>query len=127
MALEMAWDGVDMVYMSFDIDSIDCGFVPGTGWPEPGGFLPREALALASGIAAEGICGLELVEVSPPYDTSDITALMGTRVIVDVLGALVSNGKMGAHKKFIDKPVSLPHGEFSGNRWANDAPHKVGP
>ena len=33
MALEMAWDGVDMVYMSFDIDSIDCGFVPGTGWP----------------------------------------------------------------------------------------------
>ena len=34
MALEMAWDGVDMVYMSFDIDSIDCGFVPGTGWPE---------------------------------------------------------------------------------------------
>jgi agmatinase len=54
MALEMAWDGVDMVYMSFDIDSIDCGFVPGTGWPEPGGFLPREALALASKVAAEG-------------------------------------------------------------------------
>jgi hypothetical protein len=86
MALEMAWDGVDMVYMSFDIDSIDCGFVPGTGWPEPGGFLPREALALASKVAAEGLCGMELVEVSPPYDTSDITALMGTRVIVDVLG-----------------------------------------
>ncbi|MEL7139221.1 MAG: agmatinase family protein, partial [Pseudomonadota bacterium] len=63
MALEMAWDGVDMVYMSFDIDSIDCGFVPGTGWPEPGGFLPREALALASKVAAEGICGMELVEV----------------------------------------------------------------
>ncbi len=77
MALEMAWDGVDMVYMSFDIDSIDCGFVPGTGWPEPGGFLPREALALASKVAAEGVCGMELVEVSPPYDTSDITALLG--------------------------------------------------
>jgi agmatinase len=126
MALEMAWDGVDMVYMSFDIDSIDCGFVPGTGWPEPGGFLPREALALASGIAAEGICGMELVEVSPPYDTSDITALMGTRVIVDVLGALVSNGKLGAHKKFIDKPVTTPHGEFDGKRWSNDGPHKIG-
>mgnify|MGYP001822532656 FL=1 len=119
MALEMAWDGVDMVYMSFDIDSIDCGFVPGTGWPEPGGFLPREALALASKVAAEGICGMELVEVSPPYDTSDITALMGTRVIVDVLGSLVASGKLGAHKRHIDKPVEIPHGEFEGKRWSN--------
>ena len=93
MALEMAWDGVDMVYMSFDIDSIDCGFVPGTGWPEPGGFLPREALALASKVAAEGICGMELVEVSPPYDQSEITALMGTRVIVDVLGPWSRTGR----------------------------------
>ena len=121
MALEMAWDGVDMVYMSFDIDSIDCGFVPGTGWPEPGGFLPREALALASKVAAEGLCGMELVEVSPPYDVSDITALMGTRVIVDVLGSMVAAGKMGAHKRHIDKPVSLPHGDWSeathGRRW----------
>ncbi|MEM9433924.1 MAG: agmatinase family protein [Pseudomonadota bacterium] len=119
MALEMAWDGVDMVYMSFDIDSIDCGFVPGTGWPEPGGFLPREALALASKVAAEGICGMELVEVAPPYDQSEITALMGTRVIVDVLGSLVASGKMGAHKRHIDKPVSIPHGEFEGKRWSN--------
>ena len=125
MALEMAWDGVDMVYMSFDIDSIDCGFVPGTGWPEPGGFLPREALALASKVAAEGICGMELVEVSPPYDTSDITALMGTRVIVDVLGSIVANGKIGAHTKHIDKPISLPMGEYSeathGKRWSTRA------
>ena len=125
MALEMAWDGVDMVYMSFDIDSIDCGFVPGTGWPEPGGFLPREALALASKVAAEGICGMELVEVSPPYDQSEITALMGTRVIVDVLGALVSNGKLGAHRKHIDRPVSLPMGDYSeathGKRWSTRA------
>ncbi len=119
MALEMAWDGVDMVYMSFDIDSIDCGFVPGTGWPEPGGFLPREALALASKVAAEGICGMELVEVAPPYDQSEITALMGTRVIVDVLGSLVASGKMGAHKRHIDKPVTIPHGEFEGKRWSN--------
>ena len=62
--------------------------MPGTGWPEPGGFLPREALALVGKVAAEGICGLEVVEVSPPYDTSDITALLATRVIVDVLGSI---------------------------------------
>ncbi len=119
MALEMAWDGVDMVYLSFDIDSIDCGFVPGTGWPEPGGFLPREALGLVSKVAAEGICGMELVEVAPPYDQSEITALMGTRVIVDVLGSLVASGKMGAHKRHMDKPVKIPHGEFEGKRWSN--------
>lgn len=119
MALEMAWDGVDMVYMSFDIDSIDCGFVPGTGWPEPGGFLPREALALASKVAAEGICGMELVEVAPPYDQSEITVLMGTRVIVDVLGSLVASGNLGKHKRHIDKPVEIPHGEFEGKRWSN--------
>jgi agmatinase len=51
---------------------------------------------------------------------------MGTRVIVDVLGSLVAHGKMGAHKRHIDKPVSLPHGEFEGKRWSNSEPHKVG-
>jgi len=109
-ALELAWTDDDAVYLSFVIDCVDCGFVPGTGWPEPGGFLPREALELASLVAAEGICGLEVVEVSPPYDTSEITALLATRVIVDVLGTLVAHGKMGAHKGIIDKPVTIPQG-----------------
>ena len=107
IALETAWKDADAVYLSFDIDSVDCGFVPGTGWPEPGGFLPREALSLVSKVAAEGICGLEVVEVSPPYDTSDITSLFATRVMVDVLGSLVAHGKLGAHKDLIDKPLDL--------------------
>ena len=107
IALDIAWKGADAVYLSFDIDCIDCGFVPGTGWPEPGGFLPREALKLVGAIAAQGICGMEIVEVSPPYDTSDITSLMAARVIVDVLGSLVAHGKMGAHKHIIDKPVKF--------------------
>ena len=85
IALELAWKDADAVYISFDVDSIDCGFVPGTGWPEPGGFLPREALKLLGLVAAEGLCGLEVVEVSPPYDTSDITALVGVRVVVEAL------------------------------------------
>jgi agmatinase len=107
IALELAWKDADAVYISFDVDSIDCGFVPGTGWPEPGGFLPREALKLLGLVAAQGICGLEVVEVSPPYDTSDITALLGVRVAVEVMGSLVAHGKMGAHKGIIDKPVSF--------------------
>ncbi len=101
IALETAWDGVDAVYLSFDIDAVDCGFVPGTGWPEPGGFLPREILYLLGGVAKEGICGMEVVEVSPPYDTSDITSLLATRAIVDVLGTLVAHGKMGSHRHLI--------------------------
>ena len=106
IALELAWDGTDAVYISFDVDSVDCGFVPGTGWPEPGGFLPREALKLLGLVAREGMCGLEVVEVSPPYDTSDITALFGVRVVVEVLGAMVANGKLGKPQAIIDKPVS---------------------
>ena len=108
------------MWLSFDIDSIDCGFVPGTGWPEPGGFLPREALQLVAGVAAEGICGMELVEVSPPYDQSEITALMGTRVIVEVLGAMTVSGSLGKHRKHIDKPVKIPAGDFEGSRWSNN-------
>ncbi len=56
-------------------------------------------------VAAEGLCGLEVVEVSPPYDTSDITALVGVRVVVEALGSMVAHGKLGSHKKLIDKPV----------------------
>jgi agmatinase len=107
IALDLAWKDADAVYISFDIDCVDCGFVPGTGWPEPGGFLPREALAMVGLVAKEGICGIEVVEVSPPYDTSDITALLGVRVIVDALGTLVAHGKLGAHKSIIDKPVAF--------------------
>jgi hypothetical protein len=44
-ALEVAWDGAEAVWLSFDVDCLDAAFVPGTGWPEPGGFLPREVPA----------------------------------------------------------------------------------
>lgn len=70
-------------------------------WPEPGGFLPHEILYLLSAVAKEGICGMEVVEVSPPYDQSEITALPATRAIVDVLGTLVAYGKLGSHRSII--------------------------
>jgi agmatinase len=107
IALDLAWKDADAVYLSFDIDCVDCGFVPGTGWPEPGGFLPREALAMVGLVAKEGLCGIEVVEVSPPYDTSDITALLGVRVIVDALGALVAHGRLGRHRAIIDRPQAF--------------------
>jgi agmatinase len=93
-ALDVAWDGADAVWLSFDVDCLDAAFVPGTGWPEPGGFLPREALALVQGVAKEGLAGIEVVECSPPYDSAEITSLLGTRVICDVLGTLVRSGHL---------------------------------
>ena len=95
VALEVAWKDADAVYLSFDIDSVDAGFVPGTGSPEPGGLVPREALKLLRLIAGEGICGMEVVEVAPPYDVSDTTALLACRAVMDVLGTLVGTGKVG--------------------------------
>jgi agmatinase len=95
MALEIAWKGAKAVYLSFDIDSIDPGFAPGTGTPEPGGFTPREALEMVRLIAREGLCGMEVVEVSPPYDVNDNTSQLACRVMLDVLGTLVVEGKIG--------------------------------
>lgn len=93
-ALEVAWDGADAVWLSFDVDCLDAAFVPGTGWPEPGGFLPREVLKMIQIIASKPLAGIEVVECSPPYDNADITALIATRVICDTLGSLVRAGHL---------------------------------
>ncbi len=95
MALEIAWRNAKAVFLSFDIDSIDPGFAPGTGTPEAGGLLPREAFRMLHIVTREGLAGMELVEVSPPYDVGDITSVLGVRVINDVLGTLVEAGKLG--------------------------------
>jgi len=99
MALELAWKDAKAVYLSFDIDSIDPGFAPGTGSPEPGGLLPREALELVRLIAREGLCGMEVVEVAPPYDVNQNTSQLACRVVLDVLGTLTTEGKLGHRAK----------------------------
>lgn len=103
MALDLAWKGCDAVYLSFDIDSIDPGYAPGTGTPEPGGFTPREALEMVRIIAKEGLCAMEVVEVSPPYDVNDSTSQLACRVILDTLGTLVTEGKLG-HRDEVMRP-----------------------
>lgn len=95
-ALEVAWDGAAAVWLSFDVDCLDAAFVPGTGWPEPGGFLPREVLRFIQLVAERPLAGMEVVECSPPYDHGEITALMSTRVICDTLGVLVRSGHLPA-------------------------------
>jgi agmatinase len=60
--------------------------------------LPREALKALRMIAREGICGMEVVEIAPPYDVSDMTAQLGCRAIMDVLGTLVEEGYLGSRR-----------------------------
>jgi agmatinase len=95
-ALDIAWRDAEAVWLSFDVDCVDAAFVPGTGWPEPGGFLPREVLQLIQIIATERpLAGIEVVECSPPYDVSDITSLLATRVVCDALACQVRAGHLG--------------------------------
>ncbi|MCP3822184.1 agmatinase [Streptomyces sp. A3M-1-3] len=95
IALEIAWKDADAVYLSFDIDVVDPGYAPGTGTPEPGGMSPREALKAVRMVAQEGLVGMDLVEISPPYDVADTTSQLGARVIMDTLATLVENGYLG--------------------------------
>ena len=111
MALEVAWKDAKAVYLSLDIDVVDCGFVPGTGWPEPGGMLPREMLKLLKLVAKEGVCAMDVVEVSPQYDCSDITSLLAVRSMLDVLATLVDAGHLPRkHKPTSDKGIDAWHG-----------------
>ena len=109
LALELAWKDAKAVYLSFDIDSVDPAFAPGTGTPEPGGLLPREALEMVRLIAREGLCAMEVVEISPPYDVNDNTSQLGCRVILDVLGTLVVEGHIG-HRDRVMAPEDSGEG-----------------
>jgi agmatinase len=90
-AIAEALDGPDAVYISVDIDVIDPGIAPGTGTPEPGGLLPREVLRAVRRIAsAVEIAGMDIVEVSPPYDHAEVTAMAANRVALEVISALAA-------------------------------------
>ena len=73
--------GTGAVYVSFDIDSVDPGFAPGTGTPEAGGLTPREVLRLLRGMAGLDVIGGDVVEVAPQYDASTATAQIAAQVL----------------------------------------------
>ncbi|MGH2560487.1 MAG: agmatinase family protein [Thermomicrobiales bacterium] len=108
MALEIAWRNAKAVFLSFDVDSMDPAFAPGTGTPESGGLLPREAFRLLQIVTREGLAGMEVVEVAPPYDVGDVTSLLGVRVILEVLGTLITNGKLGSPRPVAGELASMP-------------------
>ncbi|MES2670069.1 MAG: agmatinase [Pseudomonadota bacterium] len=77
-------------YVSFDIDFLDPAFAPGTGTPVVGGFTTHDALRLIRGLAGLNIVGMDVVEVSPPYDHSELTALAGASIAQELLAAYAS-------------------------------------
>jgi guanidinopropionase len=72
-------------YVSFDIDSLDPVWAPGTGTPEAGGLTMREAQGMVRRLAGLDIRGADMVEVSPPYDVGGITALNGATIMFELL------------------------------------------
>ena len=88
-AVDEALDGPDCIYLSVDIDVVDPGMAPGTGTPEPGGILARELLRAVRHIVGRvDLVGMDVVEVSPPYDQSEITAMLAHRVVLEAISAL---------------------------------------
>ncbi len=75
-------------YLSFDIDGIDPAFAGGTGTPEVGGLTVPQALELVRGCWGLNLVGADLVEVSPPYDTSGNTALLAANLLFEMLCVL---------------------------------------
>ncbi len=87
-ACALVVDDCDGVFLSIDIDVADPAHAPGTGTPEPGGLSGRELLDAVRRLCLElPVVGMEVVEVSPPYDHADITAALANRVVLEALSA----------------------------------------
>ncbi len=86
-AIQIARDraGDAPVYISFDVDGMDPAYAPGTGTPVPGGLASWQALEFIRGLHGLDLVGMDVVEVSPPYDTSEITAIAAATVAHDWL------------------------------------------
>ena len=88
-AIAVALEDCDAVFLSVDVDVVDPGSAPGTGTPEPGGLTSRQLLDAVRRIAMSvPLAGVDVVEVSPPYDHAEITAYLGNRIVLEALSGL---------------------------------------
>ena len=83
-ALGVAGTG-DGVYLSFDVDSLDAAFAPGTCCPSPGGLTTREAIELVRGVSRNGLVGVDVVEAAPSLDGTPTTSLIAGRVAIEAM------------------------------------------
>ena len=83
--------GHNPVYLTFDIDCLDPAYAPGTGTPVPGGLTSLRALEIIRGLTGLNYVGMDLVEVNPAYDVSDITALTAATIVAELLCVLAES------------------------------------
>lgn len=76
------------VYVTLDIDAVDPAFAPGTGTPEVGGFTSHQMLQLLRGLTGLKLVGADLVEVAPPFDSQNITAILAANLVFELLSLM---------------------------------------
>lgn len=115
-AIAEALDGPEYLFISFDIDSLDPAYAPGTGTPEPGGFTTREVFPMIRRLCAEcNVVGMELVEVAPGWDPGYTTALNGLRVIQEAITGLAMR-KLGLTEPHYLDPRTSGRNPVDGQR-----------
>ncbi|KAI0752932.1 Arginase/deacetylase [Daedaleopsis nitida] len=98
--------GDSPVYLSLDIDVVDPGMAPGTGTPEAGGWSTREVKRILRGLSGLNFVGVDVVEVSPPFDHSEVTGIAAANIVHDFLEMMVNT----------KPPTGFPH-------WPSSARH----
>lgn len=101
--------GDNKCYITFDIDCLDPSYAPGTGTPEVGGLTTFEVQELLFGLRGVHAVGMDVVEVSPPYDHSEITALAGATVAF-MLASLFAE-RFPRHSREDERDAKLAHNE----------------
>ncbi len=86
--------GDNPVYLTFDIDCLDPAHAPGTGTPVPGGLTSLMALEIIRGLGDLKYVGMDVVEVCPPYDVSDITALAGATIAAELICVVAETSRI---------------------------------
>ena len=105
-----ARDGPEYMFVSFDIDTLDPAFVPGTGTPEPGGLTPREAFPIVRRLCAESnVVGFELVELAPHLDPTYVSAMNANRIARECLTGMALR-KLGITEQDYKSPLTKAHG-----------------
>ena len=87
--------GEGPTYISFDVDGLDPVYAPGTGTPEIGGFSTHEAQIMLRGLRGLNLIGGDVVEVSPPFDHAELTAMAANRVVMEALSVLAVKKRSG--------------------------------
>jgi agmatinase len=115
-AIAEAMDGPEYLFVSFDIDTLDPSFAPGTGTPEPGGLYPREVFPIVRRLCAEcNVVGFELVEVAPLLDPTYVTSYNGAQIISEAMTGIAMRKKGITEPWYLD-PRTSGRDPVSGQR-----------